>query len=132
MAAVVPPAPVPLSFLAASVAGLVGCGVSLAWACGLGMTDPGQPPGRLDADGLASRRPRPARTQPRRGGVWAPHGGNRRDRRRVRGVAVGTGGGLLAVAGIGLAASLAARPLRMLRRPGPASAMAPGRSTPSS
>jgi hypothetical protein len=42
----------------------------------------------------------------------------------------GAGGGLLAVAGIGLAASLAARPLRLLR-PGPASAMAPGRSTPS-
>jgi len=30
----VPPAPVPLSFLAAAAAGLVGCGAALAWAAG--------------------------------------------------------------------------------------------------
>lgn len=40
VAAVVPPASVPLSFLAAAPAGLVGCGAVLAWASRPGVADP--------------------------------------------------------------------------------------------
>jgi hypothetical protein len=40
VAAVVPPASVPLSFLAAAPAGLIGCGAVLAWASRPGVTDP--------------------------------------------------------------------------------------------
>jgi hypothetical protein len=40
VAAVVPPASVPLSFLAAAPAGLCGCGAVLAWASGPGAADP--------------------------------------------------------------------------------------------
>ncbi|MGH3192957.1 MAG: hypothetical protein ACRDOL_38025, partial [Streptosporangiaceae bacterium] len=40
MAAVVPPASVPLSFLAAAPAGLCGCGAVLAWASRPGVADP--------------------------------------------------------------------------------------------
>jgi hypothetical protein len=38
--AVVPPPPVPLTFLAAAALGLVACGVALVWARGAAMTDP--------------------------------------------------------------------------------------------
>jgi hypothetical protein len=44
VAAVVPPASVPLSFLAAAPAGLVGCGLVLAWASRPGVTDPTSDP----------------------------------------------------------------------------------------
>lgn len=40
VAAVVPAASVPLSFLAAAAAGLAGCGLVLAWASGRGAADP--------------------------------------------------------------------------------------------
>lgn len=40
VAAVVPAASVPLSFLAAAAAGLAGCGLALAWAARLGAADP--------------------------------------------------------------------------------------------
>lgn len=40
VAAVVPPASVPLSFLAAAPAGLAGCGAALIWASGPGAADP--------------------------------------------------------------------------------------------
>lgn len=40
VAAVTPPASVPLSFLAAASAGLAGCGTTLAWASGPGVADP--------------------------------------------------------------------------------------------
>lgn len=44
VAAVVPPASVPLSFLAAAPAGLAGCGAALAWASGPGAADPAADP----------------------------------------------------------------------------------------
>lgn len=40
VAVVVPPASVPLSFLAAAAVGLAGCGLALAWASRLGAVDP--------------------------------------------------------------------------------------------
>jgi hypothetical protein len=44
VAAVVPPASVPLSFLAATPAGLAGCGAALVWASGPGAADPAADP----------------------------------------------------------------------------------------
>ncbi len=44
VAAVVPPASVPLSFLGAAPAGLVGCGAVLAWASRPGVADPSADP----------------------------------------------------------------------------------------
>lgn len=44
VAAVVPAASVPLSFLAAAAAGLAGCGLALAWASRAGAADPTSDP----------------------------------------------------------------------------------------